>query len=66
MVEILETFTFPGVRCVVPLLGSGATLRAAYRTGRIAFGWDLSAEHRKKFLARVADDEEAGLYGGSK
>ena len=63
MVELLETFTFPGVRCVVPFLGSGSTLRAAYRTGRIAFGWDLSKEHRQAFLARVAEDEQAGAYG---
>lgn len=62
MVELLEVFTFPGTRIVVPLLGSGSTLRACYRTGRIGFGWDLSAEHKKRFLGRVVEDEEAGLY----
>lgn len=66
MVEILETFTFPGTRMVIPLLGSGSTLRACYRTGRIGFGWDLSKEHKTRFLARVVEDEEAGLYGGQK
>ena len=63
MVDILETFTFPGTRRVIPLLGSGVTLRACYKTGRIGFGWDLSKEHRKRFLARVAEEEEAGAYG---
>jgi len=63
MVDILETFTFPGTRMVIPLLGSGVTLRACYKTGRIGFGWDLSKEHRKRFLARVAEEEEAGVYG---
>lgn len=66
MVEILETFTFPGTRMVIPLLGSGVTLRACYKTGRIGFGWDLSKEHRQRFLARVAEEEEAGLYGEEK
>lgn len=61
--EILETFTFPGMRIVVPFLGSGVTLRACYKTGRIGFGWDLSEEHKQAFLARVAEDEMNQLEG---
>lgn len=60
MVDILETFTFPGTRLVVPLLGSGVTLRACYKTGRIGFGWDLSKEHRNAFLAKVMEDDKDG------
>jgi adenine-specific DNA-methyltransferase len=59
MVEILETFTWPGTRLVIPLLGSGNTLRACYRAGRIGFGWDLSQEYKSRFLARIAEDEDA-------
>lgn len=57
LVDILETFTFPGTRMVIPLLGSGVTLRACYQTGRIGFGWDLSKEYRNAFLAKVAEEE---------
>lgn len=59
MVEILETFTYPGTRLVIPLLGSGSTLRACYHAGRIGFGWDLSTEYKQKFLSRIAEDEDA-------
>lgn len=57
LVDILETFTYPGSRIVVPFLGSGVTLRACYKTGRIGFGWDLSQEHKDAFIAKVAKDE---------
>lgn len=60
--EIICTFSFPGARCVVPLLGSGVTIRAAMCEGRIAFGWDLSNENKQRFLARVAQDESSGLF----
>ena len=59
LVEILETFTLPGARIVVPFLGSGVTLRACYKTKRIGFGWDLSETYKKSFLARCAEDELA-------
>lgn len=62
MDEILATFTFPGQRVVIPLLGSGSTLRACYRTGRTGFGWDLSDAHKKRFLVAVAEEEKAGSY----
>jgi len=56
MEEILNTCLFPGSTIIVPFLGSGATLRAAYKTGHIGFGWDLSEEHKKGFLKNVAKD----------
>jgi len=60
MVEILETFLYPGSRVLCPFLGSGVTLRACYRTNHVGFGWDKAAEHKKKFMMRVDED---GLLG---
>lgn len=56
MEEILNTCLHPGSILMVPFLGSGVTLRAAYRTGHTGFGWDLSRKHKVKFLQRVAED----------
>lgn len=58
MEEVINTCLFPGSVILVPFLGSGATLRAAYRTGHTGFGWDLSEEHKKRFLKKVADETE--------
>ena len=56
MEEIINTCLFPGSSIMIPFLGSGATLRAAYRTGHTGFGWDLSDEHKRRFLKKVAED----------
>jgi site-specific DNA-methyltransferase (adenine-specific) len=56
MDEILTTFSWPGSLVMVPFLGSGATLRAAYRCGMQAFGWDLSEQYKEGFLAAVEQD----------
>lgn len=53
--ELLETFCVPGQAIVSPFLGSGATLLAAYRTGRVGLGWDLGEAHRDRFLLRAAE-----------
>lgn len=53
MEEILKLTCFPGSVVVVPFLGSGVTLRAAYKTGHTGFGWDLSPIHKAKFLKKV-------------
>lgn len=62
MKEIVDTICFPGSVILVPFLGSGVTLRAAYQLGHTGFGWDLSEENKRKFLRRVAEDkgEEEG------
>ncbi len=54
MQEILKTFVYPGARVIIPFLGSGNTLIACYKEGMTGFGYDLSAEHKKGFLIRVA------------
>lgn len=63
MCEIFETFSYPGQRCVIPVLGSGVSIRAGFKTGRIAFGFDLSQVHKDKFLGKVTQDIEEKLYG---
>lgn len=57
MKEIVDTVCFPGSTILVPFLGSGVTLRAAYQLSHTGFGWDLSEENKRKFLRRVAEDK---------
>ena len=52
--EILRTFAYPQARVIVPFLGSGNTLIACYKEGMTGFGYDLSKEHKRGFLIRVA------------
>jgi ParB/RepB/Spo0J family partition protein len=54
--EVLRTILFPGSTCLVPFLGSGATLRAAYKLGHTGFGWDLSAKNKSRFLRKVSEE----------
>jgi site-specific DNA-methyltransferase (adenine-specific) len=58
--EILRIVLFPGSSILVPFLGSGSTLRAAYRLGHTGIGWDLAPEHKEAFLRRVQDDQKDG------
>ena len=63
MDELLETFTLPGSVICVPFLGSGVTLRAAYRRKCTGYGWDLDEMTRNRFINQVyrdiaGDDEE--------
>lgn len=57
--EIISTICFPGCSILVPFLGSGVTLRAAYSLGHTGWGYDLSAENKRLFLKRVYEDGEA-------
>jgi DNA modification methylase len=50
---------------LVPFLGSGATLRAAYNRGLTAYGFDANAEYKDRFLLAVEEDTRA-LYASSK
>lgn len=61
--ELIVTFCYPKSRVLVPFLGSGNTLRAVYKNECSGFGFDLNEDLKIKFLARVADDIKAGLYG---
>ncbi len=53
---LLDVFTLPGAMIIVPFLGSGNTLRAAYMMNRRGWGYDISPEYKEKFLARVIED----------
>jgi len=57
--ELLRVFCWPGSRVLCPFLGSGVTLRAAYKLGHTGMGWDLSERHKAGFLATVAADMAA-------
>jgi site-specific DNA-methyltransferase (adenine-specific) len=57
--EVLKCFCFPGSRVLVPFLGSGVTLRAAYKLEHTGIGWDLSDQHKEGFLRSVQQDLEA-------
>ena len=61
LTEILGCFCEAGSRVLVPFLGSGVTLRAAYKLGHTGMGWDLSDQHKAGFLERVAQDMEESL-----
>jgi len=57
--ELLETLATPRQMVLVPFLGSGATLRAAYNAGMQGFGWDLNAEYKPHFMLKVEADTKA-------
>ena len=57
--ELLETLGVPTNKVLVPFLGSGATIRAAYNAGMTATGWDLSSEYKPKFMLAVEEDAKA-------
>lgn len=58
--DILESIPLPGSTILVPFLGSGATLRAAYATGHTGMGFDLSEVHKERFLKQVAEEFGGG------
>ena len=53
MKEIYSTFTFPGSRILIPFLGSGSGLIAAFENGMPALGYELSSAYRDAFLLRI-------------
>lgn len=59
MDEILTTFGVDLQTVLVPFLGSGVTLRAAYNSGMKCFGWDMSGEYKDKFMLAVEQDARA-------
>ena len=59
MLDILKTFGWPSTILMCPFLGSGVTIRAAYKLNMIPFGWELNEENKPKLLAAVEKDIEA-------
>lgn len=56
MEEILTSIGVDLQTVLVPFLGSGVTLRAAYKAGMKVFGWDLNGEYKDKFMLAVEED----------
>ncbi len=57
--EIFKTLSVGGDHVLVPFLGSGATLRAAFNMGIKAFGFDLDGKYKDKFMLAVEEDTRA-------
>lgn len=55
MTEILETFCLPGMRVMVPFLGSGNTMLAATEAKMEAFGFEAEKTFRDSFLVKVSE-----------
>lgn len=60
MKSILMTFASPGQHVVIPFMGSGVTLLAAYYLDMTGFGWDLDEGVKNSFLLRVHQE-----FGGT-
>lgn len=56
MEELLGTLGVDLQTVLVPFLGSGVTIRAAYRLGMRAYGWDISGEYKDKFMLSIEQD----------
>jgi len=53
MAALLDIFSPPGGRVLVPFAGSGNTLLACSNTGRKCLGYDLSESYKTNFAGRV-------------
>lgn len=53
--EILSTFGKPGDSVLVPFLGSGNTIKAAYNNLMKAFGYELSQEYKDRYLVSIGN-----------
>ena len=58
MDEIMDTFTTPNSIVICPFLGSGVTLRSAYRRGHTGFGWEMEEMCKERFLNAVFADQQ--------
>ena len=57
MVELLDTFAYPGTVLCSPFLGSGVTLQAAYKLGIKGFGWELDQDLKDRFMVEMSQDD---------
>ena len=60
--QLIEIFTDPGDVVIDPVAGSASTLRAAYETGRSAYGFEVDrrtyAESKEKMLADLKPETQ--------
>jgi DNA modification methylase len=54
MKDIYETFAFPNSRVLIPFLGSGSGLIAAYELGMSPIGFELSKAYKDSFLVKIS------------
>lgn len=64
MDEIYETFTFPGANVLVPFLGSGVSMYAAFRKGMLPHGFELDKLQKTRYMAWI-QQMEAGDDAGT-
>src|ERR1700722_6803776 len=66
--RLIELYTFTGDLVLAPFLGSGTTVVAARRTGRLGLGYDLDPAYVELARARLAEEDDvpaaAGEVGG--
>lgn len=53
MVDVYETFAFPGSRVLIPFLGSGVGILAAHQLKMAPIGFDLSKSNKDSFLIKA-------------
>ena len=56
MEDIIQTFCFPSQVVCIPFLGSGVTLRAAYKNNCTGYGWDFDEMCKTRFVNAVYKD----------
>lgn len=54
--DVLGTLGVPASIVLVPFLGSGATIRAAYNLGMKVFGFDSDPKYKDQFMLAVEED----------
>ncbi|MGB0844704.1 MAG: DNA methyltransferase, partial [Alphaproteobacteria bacterium] len=59
MLDIIETFTYPGQMIVDPFCGSGTTGIAAVRANRLFLGADISEDEIKSSALRLKEFVES-------
>lgn len=59
--RLIELYTDPGEVVIDPVAGSGATLRAAWETGRTAYGFEISRDFCKRAKEEMLNVKEHPL-----
>ena len=62
--RLIELYTFTGDLVLDPFLGSGSTVVAARRTGRVGIGYDLDPAYVALARARLAEEDLGGDGSG--